>query len=71
MNAAPDQLEARKDAARAWFESLQLRIIAAFEALEDEAPGPFATGSDAPGRFVLTSWSRTDHSGATLESAAR
>ncbi|MGZ9116236.1 MAG: coproporphyrinogen III oxidase, partial [Methylocystis sp.] len=70
MNAAPDQLEARKDAARTWFESLQLRIIAAFEALEDEAPGPFAQDADAPGRFVLTPWSRTDHSGATLGSAA-
>ena len=70
MNAAPDQLEARKDAARAWFESLQLRIIAAFEALEDEAPGPFAQDADEPGRFVLTAWSRTDHSGATLGSAA-
>ncbi len=64
MNAAPDQLEARKDAARAWFESLQLRIIAAFEALENEASGPFAPDADAPGRFVLTAWSRTDQSGA-------
>ncbi|MGZ9410152.1 MAG: oxygen-dependent coproporphyrinogen oxidase [Methylocystis sp.] len=71
MNAAPDQLEARKDAARAWFESLQLRIIAAFEALEDEAPGPFAQGADAPGRFVLTPWSRTDQGGATSGSDAR
>ena len=50
---------------------LQLRIIAAFEALEDEAPGPFAQDADAPGRFVLTPWSRTDQSGATLGSAAR
>ncbi|MGJ0532653.1 MAG: oxygen-dependent coproporphyrinogen oxidase, partial [Methylocystis sp.] len=47
MNAAQDQLEARKDAARAWFESLQLRIIAAFEALEDEATGPFAPDAEA------------------------
>lgn len=64
MTAAPDELEARKNAARAWFESLQLRIIAAFEALEDEAPGPFAPDADAPGRFVLTAWGRTDPSGA-------
>ena len=70
MNAAPDLLEARKDAARAWFKSLQLRVIASFEALEDEAPGPFAQGADEPGRFVLTAWSRTDHSGAALGSAA-
>ncbi|HEY8212690.1 MAG TPA: oxygen-dependent coproporphyrinogen oxidase [Methylocystis sp.] len=71
MNAAPDQLETRKDAARAWFESLQLRIIAAFEALEDAAPGPFAPEAEEPGRFVLTAWSRTDHGGATLEGAAQ
>ena len=35
-------LEARQAAAREWFEALQLRICAAFEALEDEATGPFA-----------------------------
>ncbi len=64
MNAAPDELEARKDAARAWFESLQLRIIAAFEALEDEAPGPFAPDATTPGRFALSPWTRTDQSGA-------
>jgi coproporphyrinogen III oxidase len=71
MNAAPDQLETRKDAARAWFESLQMRIIAAFEALENEVPGPFVPDAETPGRFTLTPWSRTDHSGATLESADR
>jgi coproporphyrinogen III oxidase len=64
MNAAQDQLEIRKNAARAWFESLQLRIIAAFETLEDEAPGPFAVDATAPGRFALTPWTRTDHNSA-------
>ncbi len=63
MNAAQDQLETRKAAARDWFESLQMRIIAAFEALEDEAAGPFAAEATTPGRFALTPWSRTDHSG--------
>ncbi len=57
-------LERRKAAAREWFEALQLRIIAAFEALEDEATGPFAPEATAPGRFTLSPWSRTDHSGA-------
>ncbi len=55
-------LPERQARARAWFEALQGRIIAAFEALEDEAPaelhGPTA------GRFVRTPWARTDHTGA-------
>jgi coproporphyrinogen III oxidase len=49
--------------ARDWFESLQLRIIAAFEALEDEATGPFAERAE-PGRFTLTRWERANHDGA-------
>ncbi|MDB5569319.1 MAG: hemF [Hyphomicrobiales bacterium] len=59
-------LEARKQTARAWFEALQGRIIAAFEALEDECAGPFdpEAPAGAPGRFVRKPWSRTDHSGA-------
>ncbi len=71
MNAAQGQLESRKAAARDWFEALQLRIIAAFEALEEEASGPFSPEATTPGRFALTPWSRTDHSGATLGNAAR
>jgi coproporphyrinogen III oxidase len=63
MTAAPDQLETRKANARDWFEALQLRIIAAFEALEAEAAGPFAEKAD-PGRFSLTSWTRQNHDGA-------
>ncbi|MBL1257205.1 oxygen-dependent coproporphyrinogen oxidase [Methylocystis sp. Sn-Cys] len=63
MNAAQDQLEARKNAAREWFEALQLRICAAFEALEDEATGPFAE-TTAPGRFQLSPWERQNHDGA-------
>ena len=64
MNAAQDQLESRKAAARDWFEALQLRIIAAFEALEEEAPGPFSPEAVTPGRFTLTPWERKDASGA-------
>ena len=48
-------LEDRKQAARSWFEELAMRIIAAFENLEDAAPQRYA---GAPGRFVRTPWSR-------------
>ncbi len=48
--------ESRKNRARAWFETLQGRIIADFEALEDEAPAALYPG--APGRFVRTPWAR-------------
>ncbi|KAF2990881.1 oxygen-dependent coproporphyrinogen oxidase [Methylocystis sp. MJC1] len=63
MNVAQDQLETRKKAAREWFEALQLRICAAFEALEEEATGPFAE-TIAPGRFQITPWERQNHDGA-------
>ncbi len=59
------ELERRKAAARAWFESLRDQICAAFEAVEDEAAGPWhpETPKDAPGRFVRKPWSRRDHEG--------
>ena len=46
-----------------WFASLRDRVCAAFEALEDEAPGPFDPEAAAPGRFARKPWTRTDHSG--------
>lgn len=52
----------RQARARAWFEELQGRIIAAFEALEDEAPQ--ALFGPSAGRFTRTPWARTDHTGA-------
>lgn len=52
------QIEARKAAAKTWFETLRDKIHAALEAIEDEA------GGDQPaGRFVRTPWDRTDHTG--------
>jgi coproporphyrinogen III oxidase len=54
-NSASD-LEARKIAARAWFEDLAARIIAAFEALEAGAD-PALYNGDA-GSFVRTPWRR-------------
>ena len=55
---AVDPLEARKEQARAWFEDLRDQICAAFEALEDEAPGAFYRGP--AGRFERKPWTRTD-----------
>jgi coproporphyrinogen III oxidase len=56
-----DELETRKTAARAWFEELAARIIAAFEALETEAdpalyPGDSNNGE--VGKFARTPWHR-------------
>jgi coproporphyrinogen III oxidase len=59
-------LERRKSDAQAWFEALQIKLIAAMEALEAECPdetqGP-APGSP-PGRFTLEPWRRVDHTSA-------
>jgi coproporphyrinogen III oxidase len=59
------QTEIRKSRARAWFEALRDQIVAAFEGLEDALPaGRLPLSGHAPGRFTLTPWHRTDHSGA-------
>ena len=55
-------LETRKSDAQAWFEALQLKLIAAIETLEAEAPQ--GAPDIAPGRFELEPWKRVDHSGA-------
>jgi coproporphyrinogen III oxidase len=62
--AVAADLEARKAAAASWFAALQGRLVAAFEAIEAKAEGPFAAPDMAAGRFVLTPWTRTDMSGA-------
>ncbi len=53
-------LEARKAAARAYFEDLRDRICAAFEELEDEAAPPLYRGPAA--RFERIEWTRGDGS---------
>lgn len=58
------ELARQQTEARAWFEALQAKICAAFEALEAECPGPFAPEIAAPGRFVVTPWQRKDATGA-------
>ena len=54
----------RKAKAEAWFATLQEKLIAAFEQLEDDFAGPYFPGADAAGRFTLKPWTRIDHSGA-------
>jgi coproporphyrinogen III oxidase len=58
------QIDQRKNQARAWFESLRDRIVAAFEALEDALPADAPLADRPAGRFVRTPWSRADHTGA-------
>ena len=57
-------LQTRKEAARAWFETLRDRICAGFEALEDEAPPALYPGE--PGRFERTPWTREAGGGGTM-----
>jgi coproporphyrinogen III oxidase len=58
------QIEKRKERARSWFESLRDRLVAAFEAVEDDLPSTAPLGERPPGRFVRTPWSRADHTGS-------
>ena len=52
---AERDLDARKARARAWFETLQTRLTAAFETLEDAGPAaPESAGE--PGRVVRKRW---------------
>ncbi len=57
-------LDARKARASAWFETLRDRMHRAFEQLEDEAPVELYPG--APGRFVLTPWTRAEGGGGVM-----
>ena len=59
----PEQLEEKKAEASAWFAGLRDRIIAAFEAIEDDLPPDTPLADQPAGRFVRTPWKRTDHGG--------
>ncbi len=64
MSDKNDLLDLRKEQARLWFEQLQQDLIAEMERLEDECPGPFdAESPREAGRFHISPWQRTDHTG--------
>jgi coproporphyrinogen III oxidase len=50
--------------ARAWFDALRDRIVAAFERLEEEAPADLYPGE--PGRFELKPWDRPAGGGGVM-----
>jgi coproporphyrinogen III oxidase len=56
------ELAEERARAKAWFEDLRDEICSEFKRIEHELTGPMA--DRAPGRFVQTPWSRTDHTGA-------
>jgi len=58
----PQTLDTRKAKTSAWFASLRDQICDTFELLERDAPASLY--DQAPGRFLRTPWTRTDHSGA-------
>jgi coproporphyrinogen III oxidase len=64
MNASDATLDQYKATARAWFEKLRDDICLSLEKLETDLPQPAPHGSEAPGKFVRTPWTRTDHTGA-------
>jgi coproporphyrinogen III oxidase len=62
-NLSPEIL-ARRDRAKDWFESLQIRIVAALEQLEDEAPSELYP--DGAGRFDMRPWTRETGTGGGI-----
>ncbi len=59
-----DDLDTKRKAAAAWFETLRDRICATFESLEDDHSG---MNSDRPaGRFSRKSWERPGGGGGTM-----
>jgi len=56
-------IETRRNRARSWFETLRDRIVSTFEAVEDALPADAPFADRAAGRFQLTPWNRTDHTG--------
>jgi coproporphyrinogen III oxidase len=57
-------LEARKQAAEAWFRELQARLTSELNAIEAEAPSDLYPGE--PAHFDLTDWTRAEGGGGTM-----
>ena len=62
-NISPE-IETRRDRAKEWFESLQTRIFAELERLEEEAPADLYPG--APGQFETRPWTRETGTGGGI-----
>src|SRR5436190_7122157 len=56
MSSLPPEIEGRRARAKEWFESLQTRIVAELERLEDEAPEEF--NPELASRFDMRPWTR-------------
>jgi coproporphyrinogen III oxidase len=59
----PRAVDDDQRAAAGWFSELRDRIVAEFEAIEDELPEGAPLSDRRPGRFEKKPWKRTDHSG--------
>jgi coproporphyrinogen III oxidase len=57
-------IEQYKLRAKAWFDSLQARIVAEFERIEEDAPADLYPGE--PGKFELKPWVREAGGGGTM-----
>jgi len=64
VNSLGPDIQARRARAKAWFESLQQRICAALERLEEEAP--IELYPDRPGQFDMRPWKRETGEGGGI-----
>jgi coproporphyrinogen III oxidase len=64
MPSLAPEIEARRERAKTWFESLQTRISAELERLEDTAPPELYPG--ASGRFDMRPWARETGEGGGI-----
>ncbi len=58
-------IETRKARAKAWFETVRDRMVAALEAVEDAAEGSPLYQGEPAGRFARSPWSRAEPDGAS------